>query len=59
MQIANREQLERHSCECYGRVRTYVAKLFAGSKFAASESANSVLASRSIGSNRQQRRAEH
>jgi DNA-binding MarR family transcriptional regulator len=27
--ITNRDELERHSCECYRRVRTYVAQLFA------------------------------
>ena len=29
VQIINREELERHSCECYRQVRTYVAQLFA------------------------------
>jgi CRP-like cAMP-binding protein len=40
LQIVNRKQLERHSCECYGQVRTYIAQLFASSSFAASENAN-------------------
>jgi CRP-like cAMP-binding protein len=29
VQITNREELERHSCECYRQVRKYVAQLFA------------------------------
>jgi hypothetical protein len=32
VQIINREELERHSCECYGQVRTYLVRLFANSK---------------------------
>jgi hypothetical protein len=26
MQIVNRDELERHSCECYGRVKDYQEK---------------------------------
>jgi CRP-like cAMP-binding protein len=29
MQIMDREQLERHACECYGHLKHYMAKLFA------------------------------
>jgi CRP-like cAMP-binding protein len=29
VQIARREQLERHACECYRNVKTYVSRLFA------------------------------
>lgn len=29
MQIMDREQLERHACECYGHLKQYMAKLFA------------------------------
>ncbi|MGH6677187.1 MAG: helix-turn-helix domain-containing protein, partial [Xanthobacteraceae bacterium] len=29
VRIADRSILERSSCECYGRLRSYVAKLFA------------------------------
>jgi hypothetical protein len=28
VQIVSREELERHSCECYGQMRDYVAGLF-------------------------------
>jgi CRP-like cAMP-binding protein len=40
LDIINRKELERHSCECYGQIRSHIAKLFAGSGLAASESAN-------------------
>ncbi len=29
MQIIDREELERHACECYGHLKRYMAKLFA------------------------------
>jgi Mn-dependent DtxR family transcriptional regulator len=29
VQITNREELERHSCECYRQVHTYLTQLFA------------------------------
>ena len=29
MHIRSREELERHSCECYKNVQSYVARLFA------------------------------
>jgi hypothetical protein len=29
MQIINRDELERRSCECYGRGKSYVELLFA------------------------------
>ncbi len=31
MQIINREQLERHACECYRNVKVYVSSMFATS----------------------------
>jgi CRP-like cAMP-binding protein len=40
LHIISREELERHSCECYGRIRSHIAGLFAGSSLTASESAN-------------------
>jgi CRP-like cAMP-binding protein len=30
VQISNREELERHSCECYRHMKRYMATLFAG-----------------------------
>jgi CRP-like cAMP-binding protein len=36
LHIINREELERHSCECYGQIRSHIAGLFEDSSLAAS-----------------------
>ena len=46
MQIARREQLERHSCECYRNVKAYVSRLHALPAAAASPTPAAEVAAR-------------
>jgi hypothetical protein len=52
LDIINREELKRHSCECYGQVRRYVSGLLASSSIAAAAAYRSPQAIDAIGAPR-------